>query len=96
MSRVRLEGNLPPSLVSLRIRRKGVVGGFVVDFHRHAVAGIPVTLERRTRAGWRRLSNRKTSALGGYAFKVKPGSYRVRATLAGRFAARSRPLRVRR
>jgi hypothetical protein len=95
MSRVRLEGNLPPSFVSIR-RRKGVVAGFVVDFHRHAVVGIPVTLERRSGRGWRRIANRKTTAIGGYAFKVRPGSYRVRATLAGRFSARSKGLRVRR
>jgi hypothetical protein len=96
MSRVRLEGNLPPSLVTLRARRKGLVAGFVVDFHRHAVVGIPAVLERRAGAGWRRIKSVKTTQLGGYAFKVKPGSYRVRATLAGRFSATSRPLRVRR
>jgi hypothetical protein len=96
LSRVRLEGNLPPSFVSIRARRKRVVAGFVVDFHRHAVAGIPVTLERRAGRGWRRVANRKTTALGGYAFKVRPGSYRVRATLAGRFSATSRGLRMRR
>jgi hypothetical protein len=96
MSRVRLEGNLPPSIVSIRTRRKRVVAGFVVDFHRHAVVGIPVTLERRTGRGWRRIANRRTNALGGYAFKVKPGRYRVRATLARRFSATSRPARVRR
>jgi hypothetical protein len=95
MSRVRLEGNLPPTSVSIR-RRKGVVAGFVVDFHRHAVAGIPVTLERRMGRGWRRIANRKTTALGGYAFKVKRGrSYRVRAAL-GRFRATSKGVRVRR
>jgi hypothetical protein len=96
MSRVRLEGNLPPSLVTLRVRRKGVVGGFVVDFHRHAVAGVPAVLERRSGRGWRRISSVRTSGLGGYSFRVRPGSYRVRATLAGRFRAVSRPLRVRR
>jgi hypothetical protein len=96
LSRVRLEGNLPPSLVTVRIRRKGVIGGFVVDFHRHAVVGIPAVLERRAGAGWRRFASVKTSQLGGYAFKVKPGSYRVRAILAGRFSATSRALRVRR
>lgn len=95
MSRVRLEGNLPPSIVSIRARRKRVAG-FVVDFHRHAVVGIPVTLERRTRRGWRRIANRRTTALGGYAFKVRRGSYRVRATLARRFSATSKPARVRR
>lgn len=96
LSRVRLEGNLPPSLVTVRARRKGVIGGFVVDFHRHAVVGIPAVLERRAGAAWRRVASVKTSRLGGYAFKVKPGSYRVRASLAGRFSATSRALRVRR
>jgi hypothetical protein len=95
MSRVRLEGNLPPSLVTVRARRKAVLAGFVVDFHRHAVVGVPAVLERRMGAGWRRMRTVKTSPVGGYAFKVKPGSYRVRATLAGRFAATSKALRVR-
>jgi hypothetical protein len=38
----------------------------------------------------------RTTRNGGYSFKVEPGSYRVRATLAGRFSATSRPVRVRR
>ena len=96
MSRVRLEGNLPPSVVSIRVRRKGVIAGFVVDFFRHGVVGIPATLERRVGSGWKRVKTVRTSALGGYSFKVKPGSYRVRGTLGGRFSATSRPLRVRR
>jgi hypothetical protein len=96
MSRVRLEGNLPPALVTARARRAGRIAGFVVDFHRHAVVGIPAMLERRAGSGWRRISSVKTTRLGGYTFKVRPGSYRVRATLAGRFSAMSRPVRVRR
>jgi hypothetical protein len=96
MSQVRLEGNLPPSLVTARARRKQRLAGFVVDLHRHAVVGIPAVLERRSGARWRRLASTRTTRLGGYAFKVKPGSYRVRATLAGRFSAVSRPVRVRR
>ena len=96
MSRVRLEGNLPPSVVSIRIRRRGVVAGFAVDFFRHSVVGVPTTLERRVGARWKRVRTARTNALGGYNFKVKRGSYRVRATLAGRFSALSRPLRVRR
>ena len=96
MSRVRLEGNLPPSLVTVRPRRKGVLGGFVVDFHRHAVVGIPAVLERRSGSGWRRVASTKTSRLGGYTFKARAGSYRVRATLAGRFSAASRAVRLRR
>jgi hypothetical protein len=96
MSRVRLEGNLPPALVTARPRRKGLIGGFVVDFHRHAVVGVRAVLERRSGSGWRRLASVRTTRNGGYSFKVEPGSYRVRATLAGRFSATSRPVRVRR
>jgi hypothetical protein len=95
MSRVRLEGNLAPSLVSIR-PRKGGLAGFVVDMHRHAVVGIPAVLEQRRGSGWRRISTARTTRLGGYTFRVKPGSYRVRATLDGRFSATSRPIRVRR
>jgi hypothetical protein len=94
MSRVRLEGNLPPSLVTARPRPNGL-GGFVVDFHRHAVVGVRAVLERRSGSGWRRISSVKTTRIGGYSFKVKPGSYRVRATL-GRFSATSRAVRIRR
>lgn len=96
MSRVRLEGNLPPELVTIRARRKGVLGGFAVDMHGHAVVGIPVGLERRRGGGWRRIATTRTTNLGGYTFRVKAGSYRARATLGGRFSARSRPLRMRR
>ena len=95
MARVALEGNLPPSLVSIRTRRRGgVVSGFALDFLRHAVIGIPVTLERRTGGRWRRLASVRTSRIGGYRFKVRPGTYRARATL-GRFSAVSKPARSR-
>jgi Carboxypeptidase regulatory-like domain len=96
MARLRLQGNLAPSLVSIRPRRKGVLGGFVVDMHKHAVVGIPVVLQQRRGSGWRRLATTRTNRLGGYTFRVKPGSYRVRATLDGRFSATSRALRARR
>jgi hypothetical protein len=94
MSRVRLVGNLPPSLVSIRVRRRGVVAGSVVDFFRHAVAGASATLERRAGSRWKKMKTVRTTAVGGYNFSAKRGSYRVRATLAGRFSATSRPLRV--
>lgn len=94
MSRVRLEGNLPPSRVTIRIRGRRKIGGFVVDHHRHAVARIPIALERKSGSRWRRISTSRTSAIGGFSFKVAPGSYRVRATMDGRFSAVSRGLRV--
>ncbi len=96
MSRVRLEGNLAPSRVTIRARGKRRIAGFVVDFYRHAVVSVPVVLERRSGSRWRRIASGRTSRFGGYAFKVAPGSYRVRATLDGRFGAVSRAMRVRR
>ncbi|MDP9491849.1 MAG: hypothetical protein M3P42_06560 [Actinomycetota bacterium] len=96
MSRVKLEGNLPPALVSIRPRRGGrVVSGFALDFLRHAVVGIPVTLERRSGRGWRRVATVRTSRIGQYTFKARPGTYRARATLGARFSATSRAARVR-
>lgn len=96
MARVKLEGNLPPSLVSIRARRGGrVVAGFALDFLRHAVVGIPVTLERKRGRGWRRVATVRTSRLGGYSFRVAPGTYRARATLGSRFAATSGVVRAR-
>jgi hypothetical protein len=96
MSRVRLEGNLPPSLVSIRARRGGrVVSGFALDFVRHPVAGIPVTLERQSRRGWRRVATVRTTRIGGYRFRVAPGTYRARARLGSRFSATSGVVRIR-
>lgn len=96
MSRVRLEGNLPPSLVSIRTRRGGrIVTGFALDFLRHAVVGVPVTLERRAGSGWRRVSTVRSSRIGGYSFRVAPGTYRARATLPPRFSATSAPVKAR-
>jgi hypothetical protein len=95
MSRVTLHGNLPPSLVSIRARRRArIVSGSVLDFLRHAVIGIPVTLERRTGRGWTRIARVRTSRLGGYRFKVRPGTYRVQAAM-GRFSAVSKAVRSR-
>jgi hypothetical protein len=97
MSRVRLEGNMPPSVVTIRQRRKRVLAGFVVDFYRHAVVGIPITLQRRSGSRWVRIRGSRTTRLGGFSFKVgKPGSYRVTAVLDGRFRATSRAVRARR
>lgn len=96
MSRVSLEGNLPPSLVSIRGRRGGrAISGFALDFLRHPVLGIPVTLERQSGRGWRRVSTVRTNRIGGYRFNVPAGTYRARAALGARFAATSRPVRIR-
>lgn len=96
MSRVRLEGNLPPSLISIRARRGGrVVSGFALDFVRHPVVGIPVVLERRNGRAWRRVATARTTRIGGYRFRVAPGTYRARAQLGTRFSATSSAVRIR-
>jgi hypothetical protein len=97
MARVKLEGNLPPSLVSIRARNGGrVVSGFALDFLRHAVVGIPVTLERRRGSGWRKVATTRTTRIGGYRFVVAPGgTYRVRAAMGARFSATSGAVRIR-
>lgn len=95
MSRVRLEGNLPPSLVSIRARRGGRVSGFALDFVRHPVVRIPVVLERRSGRGWRRVATTRTTRIGGYTFRVAPGTYRARAQLGTRFSATSSVVRIR-
>ncbi len=95
MSRVRLEGNLPPSLVSIRARRGGrAISGFALDFVRHPVVGIPVVLERRTGSAWRRVATVRTTRIGGYRFRVAPGTYRARAQLGSRFSATSGLVRI--
>ncbi len=82
MSRVRLEGNLPPSLVSIRSRRGGrLVSGFALDFARHPVVGIPVTLERRSGSGWTRRRDRSHDADRRLHVQGRAGSYRARAQL---------------
>jgi hypothetical protein len=96
MSRVKLEGNLPPSLVSIRARRGGrVISGFALDLHRHAVIGIPVVLERQRGRRWQRVARVRTTRLGGYRFRAAPGTYRARAMLPPRFTATSGLVRIR-
>jgi hypothetical protein len=95
MSRVRLDGNLPPSLVSIRARRGRVISGFALDFLGHPVLGIPVVLERRSSSAWRRVATARTTGIGGYRFRVAPGTYRARAQLGSRFSATSAAVRIR-
>ena len=56
---VRLEGNFPPTIVSIRAERgTRTVRGKVVDAFRHAVVGAQVSLERRVGSSWRRVARR--------------------------------------
>jgi hypothetical protein len=85
LSGVQLEGNLPPSVVSIRHdRRKRALRGKVVDSFKHPLVGVPVGLERRAGSGWRRAGSTRTSAQGTFSFGASgAGRYRATVTVAG-------------
>jgi hypothetical protein len=92
---VRLQGNLPPKIVSARAFERGhVIKGKVVDRFLDAVLGAPVSLERLTGGSWKRIARGKTSQSGFYSLSAgKRGTYRVTARMAG-FTAQSREIRA--
>jgi hypothetical protein len=91
---VRLEGNLPPSRVTARVRGRAITGS-VADSFGHPGAGVAVRLEQRTGTRWRSVRSGRTIRSGAYALRARrPGLHRVLATLAG-VSARSAPVRVR-
>jgi hypothetical protein len=85
LSGVHLEGNLPPSLVTLRqVRPKRILGGAVLDDFKHPVVGVRAVLERRSGASWRASASAKTNGQGSFTFRASPGRYRVSVTVAGK------------
>jgi hypothetical protein len=84
LSGVQLEGNLPPSRVTLQqVRRKRVLSGTVLDGLKHPVVGVRAVLERRTGASWRAAGTATTNGRGSFTFRTAPGRYRVSVTVAG-------------
>ena len=92
---VRLQGNLPPKIVSAKSAERGrKVRGKVVDRFLDPVAGAPVALERSTGGGWTRVARGRTSQTGFYTLRPgRRGTYRVTVNMGG-FKAESRPLRA--
>jgi carboxypeptidase family protein len=95
LSGVRLQGNLPPKIVSARSYERGrTVRGKVVDRFLDAVVGAQVALERSAGGRWARVARGKTSPAGSYSMRPgRRGTYRVTVNMAG-FRAESRPLRA--
>jgi Carboxypeptidase regulatory-like domain len=95
LSGVRLQGNLPPKIVSARAFERGrSIRGKVIDRFLDSVVGAPVALERSTGGAWVRVARAKTGPTGGYALRPgRRGTYRVAVNMAG-FKAESRPLRA--
>ena len=95
LSGVRLQGNLPPKIVSARAFERGrVIKGKVVDRFLDPVLGAPVALERQAGGSWTRISHGKTSQQGSYSLSPgRRGLYRVTVQMAG-FTATSREFRA--
>jgi hypothetical protein len=92
---VQLEGNLPPSLVSIReAPRRSAVHGRVIDSFKHPLVGVRVVLERESGATWRRVGAVRTSGQGTYTLAMRGGGrYRATVTVA-KTTLRSATLRV--
>lgn len=92
---IRLQGNLPPKIVSARAVERGrKVRGKVVNRFLGPVAGAQVSLERRSGSSWRRVASGKTSLRGLYLLRAGGrGTYRVTVRMAG-FTAQSRGLKA--
>lgn len=92
---VRLQGNLPPKIVSARpVERGRKVRGKVVDRFLDPVIGAPVALERSAGGRWARVARGRTGPTGLYTLLPgRPGTYRVTVNMGG-FKAESRPVRA--
>jgi hypothetical protein len=96
LSGVSVEGNLPPSRLTIRaLPRQRAVRGDVVDAFEHPLVGVRVRLQRQVGAGWRGAGSAKTNARGSFILSTRgPGTYRATVGYAG-VTARSSSVLVR-
>ena len=87
----------PPSSGQLKAPKPAAGGTSIRLVGSGATPGQTVAFEIRTRGRWRLVARRTTTAAGGFRLRMraplKPGRYRLRATVTG--AAPTRPVRVR-
>lgn len=88
-----LEGNLPPSTVTLRARR-GSLSGALRDVNGHPLVAAMVSLHRKDGDRWRRVGGTRTTNRGTFVLpkRLVPGVYRASASIAG-IEALSRTIR---
>ena len=90
MNAVRIEGPLPVARLTARATGRHVTGT-ARDCHSHPSIGTPVTLQRRTGRGWRRVGSTRVAANGAFSLRARSaGTYRVVA-----LPRTSRALRIR-
>ena len=81
MAGIRIQGNLPPTRMSVRGTAR-LVSGSVADAFRHPVVGARLTLERLTGRAWRKVTSTKTDERGSFRVRVgRRAQYRAVATL---------------
>jgi hypothetical protein len=94
-SRVRVQGNLPPKIVSVRAYERGRrLRGRVVDRFLGPVIGARVSVERLVGNRWVRITGGKTDTAGHYSLRAGArGTYRAVARMAG-FTVESKQIRA--
>jgi hypothetical protein len=84
LSQVRVEGNLAPNTVSIRVEPgKRVVRGKVVDAFANPLVGTPVVEQRWNGVGWKPFRAGRTTAKGEYHMAAARGRYRIAASNGG-------------
>ena len=78
LSLVRVEGNLAPKTISIRLDpRRGQLFGKVVDPFFNPLVGVPVVEQRWNGSGWRKLSLTRTRSDGTYRVAAAGGRLRT-------------------
>jgi hypothetical protein len=84
MSQVRVEGNLAPKTVSIRVERgTRAVRGKVVDSFVNPLVGVPVAEERWNGSSWSPVRVGRTTAKGTYRLAAGRGRFRAVVSYAG-------------
>jgi hypothetical protein len=84
MSQVRVEGNLAPKTVSIRVDRPSrAVRGKVVDSFVNPLVGVAVAEERWNGKAWKALRVGRTTSKGTYRMAAGKGRFRTVVSYAG-------------
>ena len=95
MSQVRVEGNLAPKTVSIRVEsRTRAVRGKVVDAFVNPLVGVAIAQERWNGKDWKAVRVTRTTAQGTYRMAAGKGRFRAVVSYAGTTAA-SAPVTIR-
>jgi hypothetical protein len=89
-SRVRLIGSLPPRRVKLGVSQRHTLRGRVVDRFHHPVVHARVSVERRTKRGWKQAGKARTNLRGRFSIAVEQRAVYRAVARVGKATAQSR------